>query len=330
MKRVESSSTELHHSEHSIEGLVLRSTGSWYEVQPNQSEEIVSCRAGGRLRLLDTRSTNPIAVGDRVKFVLDEADGTGLITELETRVNFIVRKSVNLSKETHVVAANLDRAFLIITVSEPRTSTGFMDRFLVTAEAYGVPTTIVINKLDQCVSGSKAESLMQEYRDIYQQSGYGVLLTSVKTGEGLDSLKSILAASGVNLLSGHSGVGKSSLINALMPELNLKTGDVSASHNKGKHTTTFAEMFKLTSGGYIIDTPGIKGFGLFALEKDKIHHYFPEMFSRLNACKFHNCTHMNEPKCAVRAAVEANEISYSRYQNYVELMEKFDEDSTYR
>lgn len=318
------------HSERELEGLVLRSTGSWYEVQPNHDGAVVSCRAGGRLRLLDARSTNPIAVGDRVRFILDDAEGTGLITELESRVNSIVRKSVNLSKETHVVAANLDRAFLVVTVSEPRTSTGFMDRFLVTAEAYGVPTTIVMNKYDQCTPGSKAEDLMNEYRQIYLQSGYEVLPTSAITGEGLDELKSIMAKSGVNLLSGHSGVGKSSLINALIPELNLKTGDVSASHSKGKHTTTFAEMFRLASGGYIIDTPGIKGFGLVALDKDKIHHYFPEMFARLNACKFHNCTHLTEPKCAVRSAVEANEIPVSRYENYVELVEKFDEDSTYR
>lgn len=318
------------HSERELEGLVLRSTGSWYEVQPNHDGAVVSCRAGGRLRLLDARSTNPIAVGDRVRFILDDAEGTGLITELESRVNSIVRKSVNLSKETHVVAANLDRAFLVVTVSEPRTSTGFMDRFLVTAEAYGVPTTIVMNKYDQCTPGSKAEDLMNEYRQIYLQSGYEVLPTSAITGEGLDELKSIMAKSGVNLLSGHSGVGKSSLINALIPELNLKTGDVSASHSKGKHTTTFAEMFRLASGGYIIDTPGIKGFGLVALDKDKIHHYFPEMFARLSACKFHNCTHLTEPKCAVRSAVEANEIPVSRYENYVELVEKFDEDSTYR
>lgn len=312
------------------QGRVMRSTGSWYEVLDAVSNEVWSCRAGGRLRLKGDRSTNPFAVGDEVVMQHDGEGDPPLIVERKDRKNAIVRRSVNLSKATHVVAANLDRAFLVATVSAPDTSTGFIDRFLVTAEAYGIPTTLVFNKSDLCPPDSPEAERVHELEQIYESVGYDCIRASAKTGEGLDVLRQSMAQSGVNLLSGHSGVGKSTLINRLMPGLDLKTGDVSAAHSKGKHTTTFAEMFMLPSGGFIIDTPGIKGFGLVELEKEQLHHYFPEMFARLPNCKFHNCLHRSEPHCAVRAAAEQNDIPYQRYENYLDLYENFDLDPNYR
>ena len=282
------------------------------------------------MRLDGERSTNPLAVGDVVRFEANGKEEAGLITAREERKNAIVRRSVNLSKETHVVAANLDRAFLIATVSQPSTSSGFIDRFLVTAEAYGIPTTIVFNKCDLVMSGGKASELLDYMVGLYETAGYDVLQVSAKTGLGLPELKAAIAESGVNMLSGHSGVGKSTLINQILPGLDLRTGDVSDSHQKGKHTTTYAEMFPLPSGGYLIDTPGIKGFGLVQLEKEHLHHYFPEMFALLSECKFHNCLHRSEPKCAVRKAVEKGLIAEERYLNYLDLYENFDAETNYR
>lgn len=282
------------------------------------------------MRLDGERSTNPLAVGDIVRFEANGKEEAGLITAREERKNAIVRRSVNLSKETHVVAANLDRAFLIATVSQPSTSSGFIDRFLVTAEAYGIPTTIVFNKCDLVMSGGKASELLDYMVGLYETAGYDVLQVSAKTGLGLPELKAAIAESGVNMLSGHSGVGKSTLINQILPGLDLRTGDVSDSHQKGKHTTTYAEMFPLPSGGYLIDTPGIKGFGLVQLEKEHLHHYFPEMFALLSECKFHNCLHRSEPKCAVRKAVEKGLIAEERYLNYLDLYENFDAETNYR
>ena len=282
------------------------------------------------MRLDGERSTNPLAVGDIVRFEANGKEEAGLITAREERKNAIVRRSVNLSKETHVVAANLDRAFLIATVSQPSTSSGFIDRFLVTAEAYGIPTTIVFNKCDLVISGGKASELLDHMVGLYETAGYDVLQVSAKTGLGLPELKAAIAESGVNMLSGHSGVGKSTLINQILPGLDLRTGDVSDSHQKGKHTTTYAEMFPLPSGGYLIDTPGIKGFGLVQLEKEHLHHYFPEMFALLSECKFHNCLHRSEPKCAVRKAVEKGLIAEERYLNYLDLYENFDAETNYR
>ena len=311
-------------------GWVMRSTGSWYEVRSQDTQMVHSCRAGGRLRLTEDRSTNPIAVGDEVICTLSADGEPPLIIERKDRRNAIIRKSVNLSKATHVVAANLDRVFLIVTAAFPETSEGFIDRFLVTAEAYGVPTTLVFNKCDLFEPGSIEEARLMELEAVYQQVGYSTLRASAKTGQGLDALQASLAEAGVTLISGNSGVGKSTLINRLLPELALKTGEVSSAHNKGKHTTTFAEMFAMPSGGFLIDTPGIKGFGLVELERDKLHHYFPEMFALLPTCKFHNCLHRSEPKCAVRNAVESGKIPTVRYENYLGLYEGFEEDSNYR
>ena len=294
-----------------LQGLVLRSTGSWYDVQGPDSE-VVSCRPAGKLRLKGYRSTNPVAVGDQVSFEV-EADGTGVIRRIEARKNCIVRKSVNLSHESHVVAANLDRAFLVVTLAAPRTSTGFMDRFLVTAEAYGIPTTIVLNKIDALEAEGRAQA--QALAAVYRDAGYGWLEVSAHTGEGLDALRAELAT-GIHVLSGHSGVGKSTLINELIPGLRLKTAEVSESHNKGRHTTTFAEMHALPDGGFLVDTPGIKGFGLVTLERDTLNHHFPEFFRRLPECKFHNCVHDKEPGCAVVQAVKEGDIAESRHRNY--------------
>ena len=313
-----------------VSGVVLRSTGSWYEVCDPSTSEVHACRAGGRIRLKGDRSTNPFAVGDEVVIEFHGEDDPPFIVERKDRRNAIVRRSVNLSKHTHVVAANLDRAFLVVTVVAPETSTGFIDRFLVTAEAYGVPTTLVFNKCDLCESDASAWEQLAYMQAVYEAAGYACLRTSATTGHGLGELEKALASAGVNLLSGHSGVGKSTLINALLPELELKTGDVSSSHQKGKHTTTFAEMFALPQGGYLVDTPGIKGFGLVELEKDQLHHYFPELFARLPMCKFHNCLHRSEPQCAVRAAVDSGEIPEERYVNYLDLYENFDADTHYR
>ena len=251
-------------------------------------------------------------------------DEIGVIDSIEERRNFIARKSVNLSKESHIVASNLDRAFLIITIASPRTSSGFIDRFLVTAEAYGIPTTIVFNKIDLLVDDDSSEVRQQELENIYSDIGYEIIKVSATTGEGIQELKESLKY-GINLLSGHSGVGKSTIINSLMPGLELKTADVSESHSKGRHTTTFAEMFRIPDGGFIIDTPGIKGFGLITINRQTLNHQFPEIFSYISGCKFHNCVHTGEPGCAVKKAIEEGGISEERYSNYCEMYETFEE-----
>ena len=303
-------------------GVVFRSTGSWYDVQDGMGET-VRCRIKGKIRLQGIRTTNPIAVGDFVQFTRVE-DGTGSIDSIEERRNFIARKSVNLSKESHVVASNLDRAFLIVTIAKPRTSSGFIDRFLVTAEAIGIPATIVFNKMDLLEGDEEASSRQEELEKIYADVGYKTLRVSAETGMGIAEMKSALK-DGIYLLSGHSGVGKSTIINRLVPGLELKTADVSESHSKGRHTTTFAEMFSVPEGGFIIDTPGIKGFGLVALQKETLNHQFPEFFALLMGCKFNNCVHTDEPGCAVRKAVEEGKVSEERYGNYVEMYAGFDE-----
>ena len=303
-------------------GVVFRSTGSWYDVQDGMGET-VRCRIKGKIRLQGIRTTNPIAVGDFVQFARIE-DGTGSIDSIEERRNFIARKSVNLSKESHVVASNLDRAFLIVTIAKPRTSSGFIDRFLVTAEAIGIPATIVFNKMDLLEGDEEASARQEELEKIYADVGYKTLRVSAETGQGIAEMKSALK-DGIYLLSGHSGVGKSTIINRLVPGLELKTADVSESHSKGRHTTTFAEMFSVPEGGFIIDTPGIKGFGLVALQKETLNHQFPEFFELLMGCKFNNCVHTDEPGCAVRKAVEEGEVSEERYGNYVEMYAGFDE-----
>jgi ribosome biogenesis GTPase len=273
------------------------------------------------------RSTNPIAVGDAVQFIRAE-DGTGSIDSIEDRKNYIARKSVNLSKESHIVASNLDRAYLIVTIAKPRTSSGFIDRFLVTAEAFGIPTTIVFNKFDLFESDTDAMTRQEELEEIYSNVGYETMRISAETGLGINEFRAELN-SGINLLSGHSGVGKSTIINMLIPGLDLKTADVSESHSKGRHTTTFAEMFSVPGGGFIIDTPGIKGFGLVTLKKSTLNHQFPEFFKFMHHCKFNNCVHVGEPGCAVMKQVEAGEVSKERYSNYLEMYKTF-EDGPYR
>lgn len=297
-----------------MRGIVLKSTGKWYEVKGDDGERY-ECQIKGKFRLKGIRTTNPVAAGDLVEFDLED-DGKGVIRVIEERKNYIIRKSVNLSHEAHIVAANLDKAFLIATLVQPVTSSGFIDRFLVTAEAYSVPVVIVFNKSD--LYGEQEWDLYEYYQSVYNHAGYECMAISAAREEGVDKLIKKMKGH-TNLLSGHSGVGKSTLINALIPGLDIKTAEVSESHNKGVHTTTFAEMHELPDGGFIIDTPGIKGFGLVDIPKEELHHYFPEIFRRLPECKFHNCLHLNEPGCAVKAAVEEGELPEERYLNYLAM-----------
>jgi ribosome biogenesis GTPase len=298
----------------SFEGVVIKSTGSWYQLR-NEEGEFIEARIKGKFRIQGIKTTNPIAVGDRVHYRFEE-DGKAVIHHIEERKNYIIRKSVNLSKQSHIVASNIDQALLIVTISQPVTSTGFIDRFLISAAAYHIPVSLVFNKIDLHTSTDTIE--LNYLTKIYTQIGYPCYTTSVVTQEGLDLLTTILTNK-VTLLSGHSGSGKSSLINQLEPTINAKVGTISEVHHKGKHTTTFAEMFPLSFGGYIIDTPGIKGFGLVDLEKSELARYFKEMYALLPNCKFHNCQHINEPKCAVLEAVDKEDIAPFRYKNYLAM-----------
>ncbi|MEY2963230.1 MAG: ribosome small subunit-dependent GTPase [Bacteroidota bacterium] len=311
-----------------MKGVVLKSTGSWYHVRENETGHIYDCRIKGKLRIAGIKSTNPLAVGDIVDFELEEGqENQGVVKGIEDRSNYIIRKSVNLSKRVHIIAANMDQALLVTTLVSPATSTGFMDRFLATAEAYAIPTIIVFNKYDLY-----DEEIMEElaYRKaVYERIGYRCIITSATQNEGIEELKKALAGK-TTLLSGHSGVGKSTLVNAVEPELNLRTAEVSSSHNKGQHTTTFAQMHPLSFGGDIIDTPGIKGFGLVNMEKEEMSHFFPEIFALSEGCKFHNCLHVDEPQCAVKAAVEEFEIAPTRYESYLSFLEGTEDDLHYR
>ncbi len=304
-------------------GRVLRSTGSWYDVEVGEGR-VVACRTAGKLRLAGDRSTNPVAVGDRVAWS-PEGDGQGVITSIAPRRNAIVRRSVNLSRATHVVAANLDHAWLVLSCSLPETATGFVDRFLVAAHAFGVEATILFNKWDEAQGDPGRVEALEYLEDVYATAGYRTLRLSARTGAGVVDWSAELTG-GVHLVSGPSGVGKSSLINRLLPGVELRTAAISGAHAKGRHTTTFAEMFPLPGGGYIIDTPGIKGFGLVDIERETLHHHFPEMFALLPQCKFHNCTHQHEPQCAVRAGVETGEVPQERYANYLDLFTHFEAD----
>lgn len=296
-------------------GVVIKSTGSWYTV--DTGDKIVNCRIKGKFKISDIKSTNPVAVGDKVKFIMVENDDVGLITEILPRNNFIVRKATKLSKSSHIIASNIDRCIIIATVAKPKTSTGFIDRLLTTAEAYHIPSIIVFNKYDLY---NKEELDRLEYlTDMYKSVGYQVIITSVKTKKGLDKFKLALQDK-VSLLTGHSGVGKSALINCIQPKLNLKEGEISQTYEKGKHTTTFATMYKLTFGGYIIDTPGIKEFGLTNFDREEVADRFPEMRKYRNECKFNDCTHTNEPGCAVIEAVNNNKIYEERYINYLNIL----------
>ncbi|MCY1634643.1 ribosome small subunit-dependent GTPase A [Marinifilum sp. D737] len=305
------------------EGLVIKSTGSWYTVKTNDGE-IHNCRIKGRFRMEGIRTTNPIAVGDRVNF--EEDKESKVIVSIHDRKNYIIRKSSNLSKHSQIIASNVDQAFLIVTVNYPLTTTTFIDRFLAAAEAYRIPVRLIFNKIDRYRPNDMDR--LDELKGIYEKIGYKCYEISAKNGTHLDIIKDALKDN-INLLSGHSGVGKSTLINAIQPGLDLKTGEISEAHSQGKHTTTFSEMFELDFGGYIIDTPGIRGFGTIDMEKEEMSHFFPEIFKTSNDCQFNNCSHIHEPKCAVKAAVEAGEISVTRYESYLGMVME-DEDSKYR
>lgn len=302
-----------------MHGLVMKSTGSWYTVLDELSGARTDCRLRGQFRIRGIKDTNPVVVGDRVTWEPGD-DGTGSITAIAPRTNYIERKSTNLSKIRHLIAANIDLAFLVVTLREPRTSLGFIDRFLVAAEGFRIPVCLVFNKMDLYDDSEMA--VVEELTVLYRNIGYGVTHTSVVSGEGIEGLKSMIDGK-VCLFSGHSGTGKSAIISAIDPNLNLRTGDISKVHNKGKHTTTFAEMFPL-AGGYMIDTPGIKEFGLIQYTKEEVRDYFPELRAFNNRCKFDDCSHTHEPGCLVQEAVENGEIALSRYLNYLAILEADD------
>ncbi len=299
-------------------GLVVRATGSWYEVLTEQ--ERLQCRIRGKLRLKGVRSTNPVVVGDRVEGVRDEQDNC-LITQIEPRRNYVIRRASNLSKESHIIAANIDRALLMVTLRQPETALEFVDRFLVTCEAYKIPVTILLAKADL-----QDPTEVEAFRAIYEPIGYAVECVSAETGEGVERVRELLTGA-TTLLSGNSGVGKSTLVRTIDPTLDIRTGEISDSHHKGRHTTTFSTMYPLRDGGFLIDTPGIKGFGLLDIENEELWHYFPEMMHHGQSCRFYNCTHTHEPGCAVVAALEQGVIALPRYESYLKMM---DDDDKYR
>ena len=303
-----------------MRGLVIKNTGSWYLVKCDDGR-LVECKIKGNFRLKDIKSTNPVVVGDYVKIV-DNSDNASFITEIEDRKNYIVRRASNLSKQSHILAANLDQCMLIVTVNNPETSTTFIDRFLASAEAYRVPVKIIFNKVDKY--SQEELSYLDALINLYTNIGYECFKISAKQNIGIDTIKAELKDK-VTLLSGNSGVGKSTLINAILPEESLRTGEISTIHNKGMHTTTFSEMFPVEGSGYIIDTPGIKGFGLFDMEEEEIGHYFKEIFKFSADCKYGNCTHRHEPGCAVIKAVEDHYISQSRYNSYLNMIQDKEE-----
>ena len=306
-----------------MKGIVYKSTGSWYTVKAEDGK-FYNCRIKGKFRIKGIKNTNPVAVGDYVEFDLEENidEVIGVIKHIEERENYIIRKSVNLSKQTHIIAANIDVAFLLVTLNNPPTFTTFIDRFLVTAEAYGIKAVLLFNKVDAYSQEEKDEILylMAMYREI----GYTCIPISAKSGKNIDKVKELMIDN-TSLFSGHSGVGKSTLINQLEPSLALKTSKISEQHLQGQHTTTFAEMFDLSFHARIIDTPGIKGFGIVEIEKEELGDYFPEFFERKSECKFNNCLHVEEPKCAIKEALDEDEISWSRYKSYLQMLEGEDE-----
>lgn len=298
-------------------GIVLKSTGSRYRVLCSDGS-IIDCSIKGKLRIRELRTTNPIAVGDNVLFDSDPNSGSGIITEVLDRKNYILRKSSNLSKQSQIIAANIDQAFLMITIILPETQAEFIDRFLITAEAYRIPATIIINKTD--LYGDAEAEKMNYIVSMYRKIGYDCLLVSVKEQIGLDTLKTLMKDK-ITLVSGNSGVGKTTLLNTFCPELNLKTGKISDYHKQGKHITTFPEMHRMPFGGFVIDTPGIRGFGVVDMERNEIYHFFREIFRISKDCKFNNCLHLDEPGCAVRSAVEHGDIDFLRYRSYLNIIE---------
>lgn len=298
-----------------MRGLVRKSTGSWYQVM-GEDGKVYDCRIKGKFRTKGIKTTNPIAVGDWVGFDVEPDQESAVIHTLEPRRNYIIRKSVNLSKQTQIIGANLDQAILVVTLASPPTSLGFIDRFLVTAEAYDIPAILIFNKLD--LFSDEGLVVLQDYKAIYTALGYACYEVSARLGTNIDTLKNLLKDK-VTLVSGHSGVGKSTLINSIVPDLDLRTGDISGWSDKGKHTTTFAEMIDLPFGGQLIDTPGIRELGIVDIEKQELSHFFPEMRLLMNKCRFNNCRHMNEPGCVVLEAVENGEIEPSRYDSYLSM-----------
>lgn len=298
-----------------MQGLITKSTGSWYQVQTANGDRF-DCRIKGKFRMKGLTTTNPIAVGDVVDFEIEPDQKTGVIHKLHDRKNYIIRKSINLSKQAQIIAANLDLALLVVTLASPRTSLGFIDRFLVTAEAYGIPAGLVFNKLD--LFSKEGLKILAEYKAIYEKIGYPCYQVSAIKKTGIKEVEAVLEDK-ITLFSGHSGVGKSTLLNAILPGLDVRTGEISDWSDSGKHTTTFAEMFELPFGGFLIDTPGIRELGVIDIQKQELSHFFPEMRERLNQCRFHNCRHINEPGCAVLAALEAGEIEPSRYESYLSI-----------
>jgi len=309
-------------------GIVYKSTGSWYWVKSNDGT-LHQCRMKGKFRIQNIKSTNPIAVGDQVEFDLEKKgdEETGVIKTIYDRDNFIVRKSVNLSKQTHIIASNIDQVFLLITINNPPTFTAFIDRFLVSARAYRIDVILVFNKIDSYALEERAEILY--LKDIYEKIGYQCVEVSATQNTNVDTIKEMMVSK-TSMFIGHSGVGKTTLVNAIEPTLDLKTKEISDQHNQGKHTTTFAEMFDLSFDARIIDTPGIKGFGVVDVDKYELGDYFPEFFALKQNCKFNNCIHVKEPQCAVKDALEAEEVSWSRYRSYLQILEGEEESEHYR
>ena len=307
-----------------MHGLVIKNTGSWYTVKTDEGA-IIESKIKGNFRLKGIRNTNPVAVGDRVELILNQ-EGTAFISAIEDRRNYIIRKSSNLSKQSHILAANIDQALLLVTVNRPQTSTTFIDRFLASAEAYRIPVVLLFNKIDLLdASERRYQELLSR---LYTTIGYRCLALSAQTGEGIEALRELLMGQ-ISLLSGNSGVGKSTLINCLLPDAHLRTAEISDAHNAGMHTTTFSEMLPLPEGGYVIDTPGIKGFGTFDIEREELGSYFKEIFRLSKDCRFNNCTHTHEPGCAVLQALQNHFVAESRYQSYLNMLEDKDE-SKYR
>ncbi|SKB70560.1 ribosome small subunit-dependent GTPase A [Maribacter arcticus] len=307
-------------------GIVYKSTGSWYTVKSNNGD-FYNCKIKGKFRIKGIKSTNPVAVGDRVHFEVETIgdDTIGIIHEIEKRKNYIIRKSVNLSKQTHIIAANLDQVFLLVTLNNPPTYPVFIDRFLITAEAYEIPAVLLFNKVDTYTPEETDE--IKFLAALYRNIGYTCIGISAVTGKNVDTVKEMMIGK-TSMFSGHSGVGKSTLVNAIEPTLDIKTKKISEQHLQGQHTTTFAEMFDLSFDARIIDTPGIKGFGIVDMEKEEIGNYFPEFFKLKQHCKFNNCIHIDEPKCAVKDALESGDIAWSRYQSYLQMVKG--EDENYR
>lgn len=304
-------------------GLVFKSTGSWYTVK-TLNGKVYECRIKGKFRIKGIKSTNPISVGDIVDFELETKNDevTGIIHRIQERKNYVIRKSVNLSKQTHIIASNVDQIFLLVTINNPPTFTSFIDRFLVSAEAYSIKTILLFNKIDTYDDETLLE--VKYLASIYRKIGYECIGISAKTGKNIDKVKQLMIDK-VSIFSGHSGVGKSTLINAIEPGLDLKTKEISEQHQQGQHTTTFAEMFDLSFGAKIIDTPGIKGFGVVDMEKEEVGDYFPEFFELKQHCKFNNCLHIHEPQCAVKEALDNDAIAFSRYRSYLQILEGEDE-----